>query len=61
MALYIKIWVMVKFCLANLELGLRGNFFLYMQSHNLKKDLILKLKTISRTCFVFIIAFMVYE
>ena len=28
-----------------------------MQSQNFKKDLILKFKTISRTCFIFMIAF----
>ena len=32
-----------------------------MQSQNLKKYLILKFKMISRTSFVFMIAFMVYE
>ena len=36
-------------------------FFICMQSQNLKKNLILKFKIISRTSFVFIIAFMVYE
>ena len=36
-------------------------FFICMQSQILKKDLILKFKIISRTSFVFIIAFMVYE
>ena len=32
-----------------------------MQSQNLKKDLLLKFKMISRTSFVFMIAFLVYE
>ena len=36
-------------------------FFICMQSQNLKKDLALKFKIISRTSFAFIIAFMVYE
>ena len=36
-------------------------FFICMQSQNLKQDLILKFKIISRTSFVFMIAFMVYE
>ena len=35
--------------------------FKCMQSQNLKKDLILKFKMISRTSFVFMIASMVYE
>ena len=36
-------------------------FYLCMQSQNFRKDLILKFKIISRTCFVFMIALMVYE
>ena len=36
-------------------------FLICMLSQILKKDLILKFKIISRTSFVFIIAFMVYE
>ena len=35
--------------------------FVCMQSKNFKKDLILKFKTISRTCFIFMIALTVYE
>ena len=34
--------------------------FICMKSHNFKKDLILKFKMIARTCFIFMIAFMVY-
>ena len=30
--------------------------FIYMQSQNFKRDLILKFKTISRKCFIFMIA-----
>ena len=52
---------MMKVCPADLELGLRKKYFYMHAITNLKKDLILKLKIISRTSFVFIIAFMVYE
>ena len=34
--------------------------FMCMQSQNFKTDLILRFKMISRTCFVFMIAFAVY-
>ena len=36
-------------------------FFVCMQSQNFKKNLILKFKTISKTCFIFMIALTVYE
>ena len=35
--------------------------FMCIQPQNFKKDLILKLKTISRTCLLFMIAFTIYE
>ena len=37
------------------------SFFVCMQSQSFKKNLILKFKIIHRTCFVFLIALMVYE
>ena len=39
----------------------KKNIFICMQSQNFKKDLILKFKTISKTCFIFMIALTVYE
>ena len=42
-------WLVKKIC------------FICMQSHNFKKDLILKFKTILRTCFFFMIASTIYE
>ena len=35
--------------------------FICMQSQNFNNDFILKFKTISRTCFIFMIALTVYE
>ena len=42
-------WLVKKIC------------FICMQSQNFKKNLILKFKTISRRCFIFMIALTVYE
>ena len=50
-----------KFVWPTRSLACEKIIFICMQSQNLKKDLISKFKIISRTSFVFIIAFMVYE
>ena len=51
---YITTWVMVKFCLANFDLGLwQKGFFIYMQGQKCKKEVILKFKIIFRIIFVF--------
>ena len=47
---------MMKVCPADLELGLRKNIIICMQSQILKKYLILKFKIISRTCFFLLYA-----